>query len=69
MRKIKQSITKSSKTKLITISTDKLLGFLVYHQEFEFLIGKDVLPKKDLLEEAAAIKNLEYSLSGKELKK
>ena len=33
------------------------------------MIGKDVLPEKDLLEKAAAIKRLEYSLLGKELKK
>ena len=73
MRKIKQPITKLSKTKLVTIKTDKLLGFLIYHQEifskFKFLTDKDVLPQKDLLEEAAEIKNLEYSPLSKELKK
>ena len=34
----------------------------------EFLIGKDVLREKDLLEKAAAIKRFEYSLLGKKLK-
>ena len=32
----------------------------------EFLTGKDVLPEKDLLEEAASMKRFEYSLLGKE---
>ena len=34
----------------------------------EFLTGKDVFPKKDLLEKAPTIKILEYLLQGKELK-
>ena len=54
MRKSKQLITKSSKTKLNTILTNKLLKFQQYHQEmlvkYEFLTGKDVLPEKQLLE-------------------
>ena len=33
------------------------------------MTGKDVLPEKDLLEKAAAIKRFEYSLLGRELKK
>ena len=33
------------------------------------MTGKDVLPKKDLLEKAATIKRFEYSPLGKELKK
>ena len=37
--------------------------------KYEFLTGKDVLPEKELLEKAAAMKRLEYSLLGKELKK
>ena len=37
--------------------------------KYEFLTGKDVLPKRDLLEKSAAIKRFEYSLSEKELKK
>ena len=36
--------------------------------KYDFLTGKDVLPEKDLLEKAAAIKRFEYSLLGKELK-
>ena len=36
---------------------------------YEFLTGKDVLPKKDLLEKAATMKRFEYSPLGKELKK
>ena len=35
----------------------------------EFFIGKGVLPEKDLLKKAAAIKRIEYSPLGKELKK
>ena len=54
MRKSKQLITKSSKTKLNTILTNKLLKFQQYHQEmlvkYEFLTAKDVLPEKQLLE-------------------
>ena len=37
--------------------------------KYEFLIGKDVLPKIDLLEKIAAIKKFEYFLLGKKLKK
>ena len=37
--------------------------------KYEFLTGKDVLPEKDLLEKAAAIKRFQYSSLGKELKK
>ena len=33
------------------------------------MTGKDVLPKQDLLEKAAAIKRFEYSLLDKELEK
>ena len=34
----------------------------------EFLTSKDVLPEKDLLEKAVALKRFEYSRVGKELK-
>ena len=36
---------------------------------YEFLMGKVVLPEKDLLEKAATMKRFEYSPLGKELKK
>ena len=36
--------------------------------KYEFLIGKDVLTKKDLLKKVAAIKRYEYSPLDKELK-
>ena len=36
--------------------------------EYEFLINKDVLSEKELLEKAAIIKRFEYSSLGKELK-
>ena len=36
--------------------------------KYEFLIGKDVLPKKYLQGKAATIKRFEYSPLGKELK-
>ena len=35
---------------------------------YQFLIGKDVLPKEDLLEKAAATKRFEYSPLGSQLK-
>ena len=79
MRKLKQSVTKSSKTKLNTIQIDKLLRFLLYLQEMlvnmisktlvnKFLTGKDVSPEKVLLEKATAIKRFEYSPLDKKLK-
>ena len=37
--------------------------------KYEFLTSKDLLPEKDLLEKAAAIKKFENSLLGSELKK
>ena len=71
MKKPKQSKTKSSKTKLNTIYTGKLLRFLLYYQKMlvnmNFLMIY-VLPEKDLLEEAATMKKFEYSSLGKELK-
>ena len=36
--------------------------------KYEFLTGKDILPEKDLLKKAAAMKRFEYSPLGKELK-
>ena len=36
--------------------------------KYEFSTSKDVLPEKDLLEKAAALKRFEYSPLGKELK-
>ena len=36
--------------------------------KYEFLIGKDVLPKRGLLEKAATMKRFEYSPLGKEFK-
>ena len=73
MRKLKQSKTKSSKTKaqhnldkgiakIYALSSRKV-------SKYEFLTGKYVLPEKDLLEKAAAIKRFEYSPFAKELKK
>ena len=35
--------------------------------KYEFFTDKDVLPKKDLIEKAVALKRFEYSLLGKEL--
>ena len=71
MRKSKQSITKSSKTKLNTIYTDKFLRILLYHQEMivnmNFLTTKDVLLEKDLGKAATMIR-FEYSRLNKELK-
>ena len=36
--------------------------------KYEFLTGKDVLPEKELVEKAAALKRFEYSPLGTELK-
>ena len=36
--------------------------------KYEFLTGSDVLPEKDLLQKAVALKRCEYSPLGKELK-
>ena len=36
--------------------------------KYEFLTAKDVLPEKDLLEKAAALKRFEYPPLGKKLK-
>ena len=73
MRKLKQSITKSSKKKAQynldrqTAKTSALSSGNV--SKYEFLTGKDVLPEKDLLTKAAPIKEFEYSPLGQELKK
>ena len=64
MGKSKQSITNSSKTKLNTIWTDRLVRLLINHQE----TLEDILPEKYLLEKPATMKRFEYSLLGKELK-
>ena len=37
--------------------------------KYKFLIGNDVLPEKDLLAKAAALKRFEYLPLGKEFKK
>ena len=37
--------------------------------KYEFLISKDVLPEKDLLENVAAIRKFKYTPLGKEFKK
>ena len=37
--------------------------------KYEFLTGKGILPERNLLEKAAALKRFEYSPLGKELKK
>ena len=66
-KNLKQSITKSIKIKVNIVYTEKLLRFLFYNQKV-FFTGKYVLPEKDLLEKAAALKRFEYSPFGKELK-
>ena len=70
---MKQSITKWSKTKaqydfgrqsakISALSSGNV-------SKYEFLIGKDVLSEKVLLEIAAGIKRFEYSLLGKAFEK
>ena len=62
-----------NKTNFNTILTDKSLRFLLYDQEMlvnmNFWLAEIFYPKKNLLEEAAAIKRFEYSLLGEELVK
>ena len=65
MRKLKQSITNSSKTKQTAKISASSSGNV---SKYEFLTGNDVLPEKDLLEKAATMKRFEYLLLGKELK-
>ena len=62
-RKAKQSTTKWSKTKLNLIRQTVKISILSSENvsKYEFLTGKDVLPEKELLEKAAAIKRFEYS--------
>ena len=72
MKKLKQSTTKSSKTKLNAIWTDNakisaLSSGNVSKYEF-FDRQKDDLPEKYLLEKAATMIRFEYSALGKELK-
>ena len=53
------------------IQTDKLLRLAISSgniNKYVFLTGKDVSPKKDFLEKAAATKRFEYSPLSKELK-
>ena len=73
VRKLKQSITKSSQTKFDIIQIDKLISDLSSKNvsEYEFLIGKDVIPDvigKDLVDKAATTVRFAYSPLGKELK-
>ena len=50
--------------------TAKILDFLSGNvNKDEFLTSKDILPEKDLLEKAAAIKRFEFSPLGSKLKK
>ena len=73
MRKLKQSILLIEQNKAQynldrqTANISALSSRNV--SKYEFLTGKDILLKKDLLEKAAAIKRFEYSSLGKELKK
>ena len=72
MRKSKQSITKSSKTKLNTIwqKTAKSLAVSSGNvANYQHLTGKDVLQEKNLSEKAATRKSFEYSPIGSELEK
>ena len=49
--------------------TSKIFGLSAGNvSNYEFVTGKNVLPKQDLLERAATMKKFEYSHLGKELK-
>ena len=70
VRKLKQSLTISNKTKLNTIYHQKISTVSSENvSKYEFLTGKDILLEKNLLEESAALKWFQYTLLGKELKK
>ena len=67
----KDLLTKSSKTKLNIIQTEKLKISALSSgnvSKYEFLTGIYVLPQKDLLEKATTMKRLEYFPLDKELK-
>ena len=67
MRKLKQSVTKSIKTKLRkTAKISALSSGNV--RKYEFLTSKDVLLEKEFLEKAAVLKRFEYCPLGKDLK-
>ena len=70
--KIKGIINKIEQNKVqcsLDRQTTKISAFSSGNvSKYEFLTGKDVLPEKDFLEKAAAIKIFEYSPLGKELK-
>ena len=50
--------------------TDKISALSSGHvSKYDFLIGKDILPKENFIQKVAGIKRFEYDLLGKELKK
>ena len=68
MRKQNQAITSTQYN--LTKQTAKISAFSPETVgKYGFLIAKDVLPEKDLLEKTATIKRLEYSPLDSELKK
>ena len=73
MRKSKQPITKSSKTKLNMVFLDRQTAKISVlssgnDSKYQLLTDKDVLPEKDLLEKVGTMKKFEYWPLGKELK-
>ena len=71
MRKPKQSLKKSSKTKLNTNETTAKISDLSSGNvsKYEFSTHKDVLLEKVLLEKAVALKRFKYSQLGKVFEK
>lgn len=71
-KKIKAIDNKTEKNKgeyYLGRQTTKISALLPGNgSKYEFLTGKDVLPEKDSLEKAAALKRFEYSPFGKKLK-
>ena len=50
--------------------TDKISALSSGHvSKYDFLIGKDILPKENFIQKVAGIKRFEYDLLGKELRK
>ena len=50
--------------------TDKISALSSGHvSKYDFLIGKDILPKENFIQKVAGIKRFEYDPLGKELKK
>ena len=70
IKTINNKIEKSKAQYNLDRETAKISALLSGNvNKYQFLTGKDILPEKDLLERATALKKFEYSPLSKELKK